>query len=194
MRCDTAWIMASYPPLMLTPSCRGASMEEAGRTASARHLDTKRRNPPPTAIGRRLPFFFLQARRVAPQRCGKIEGGVLPAASRLTKLVKAVSIYLETDMSQLHEYDSGEDQMGLRRSQQEKISLLFFTADSGSVRGVGTGPGGRAEGGLRVFGEHFLQNFCGGQPLRSEGLNSFAVLAVLCCRPRSPNIMVTLSL
>ena len=30
-----------------------------------------------------------------------------------------------------------------------------------------------------MFGEHFLQNYCGrgGQPLRSESLNSFAILA-----------------
>ena len=69
-------MIASQPPLAPTPSCRGASKERAVvRVAVARHLETSRRSTSPMAIGLSPPFFFQMARRVAPQRWGRMEGG-----------------------------------------------------------------------------------------------------------------------
>ena len=59
----------------------------ASRVWLARHLDTNRHSTSPTAI-------FLSARREAPHRCGVMEGGVRPAACRLTNLVSDVSNWL----------------------------------------------------------------------------------------------------
>ena len=119
MRWDTAWMMASQPPLTLTPNCKGARTERAeDRTAWARHLDTRRRRTSPTAIGRRPPFFFLQASKEAPQKWGRTDCGVRLEASRLTNFVKA-----------------------------KRDSRDLFTADSEIVGGVGAGPAGRVAGG-----------------------------------------------
>ena len=60
----------------------------------ARHLEVSRRSTFPTAMERRPPFFFWQARRVAPQRWGKTGGGERSAARRLMKLDREESAEL----------------------------------------------------------------------------------------------------
>ena len=132
-------MMASQPPLTFTPSCKGASTERvAGRAVRARHFDTNRRRTSPTAIGRRRPFFFVQASKVAPQRCGRIEGGVWPEASKLTNLVRAESI--SRALSGDGHIMASRTWLG-RRPEGPRAEPLgndltpFLIADSGSVRG-----------------------------------------------------------
>ena len=53
IRLETAWTMASHPPLTPTPSWRGVREVEAReRETMARHLEMSRRRTSPTAIGR----------------------------------------------------------------------------------------------------------------------------------------------
>ena len=76
----TACTMASDPTLTPTPNWSGVRVSMASdRARWERHLDVRRRRTSPTAMGRRPPPFFLDARRVAPQRCGMISGGQWPA-------------------------------------------------------------------------------------------------------------------
>ena len=144
-------MMASQPPLTFTPSCKGASTERAaGRAARARHFDTNRHRTSPTAIGRRRPFFFLQASKVAPQRWGRIEGGVWPEASKLTNLVRVESI--SRALSGDGHIMASRAWLG-RRPKGPGAEPLgndltpFLIADSGSVRGEG------GRGSLGVLGE-----------------------------------------
>ena len=82
---ETEWTMASHPILTPTPTWRGEKVEIATSwMARDRHFDVRRRRTSPTAMGRRRPFFFTQARRVVPQRCGITSCGARPAAGSLT--------------------------------------------------------------------------------------------------------------
>ena len=128
MRWDTAWMMASW----------------------ARHLDTRRRRTSPTAIGRRPPFFFLQASKEAPQKWGRTDCGVRPEASRLTNFVKAKRD--SRDLSAEGHSTASRTWVGRRpegpgAEPDGKDFTLFFTADSEIVGGVGAGPAGRVAGG-----------------------------------------------
>ena len=62
--------------------------------ALARHLEVSHCSTSPTAMGRRPPLVFWQARRVAPQRWGKTGGGERSAARRLMKLDREKSAEL----------------------------------------------------------------------------------------------------
>ena len=80
---ETEWTMASHPILTPTPTWRGERVEIASSwTAQDRHF--KRLRTSPTAMGRRPPLFFSQARRVALQRCGITSCVVRPATRSLT--------------------------------------------------------------------------------------------------------------
>ena len=130
MRWDTAWMMASQPPLTLTPNCKGARTERAeDRTAWARHLDTRRRRTSPTAIGRRPPFFFLQASKEAPQKWGRIDCGVRPEASRLTNFVKAKrdnGTCQRRGTARLRGHGWNGGRRGLGRNRMERTSRFFL--------------------------------------------------------------------
>ena len=87
-----AWTIASHPPLTLTPSCNGASIERADlHTKETRHFETSRHIASPIAMGQRPPLFFLHAKRVAPQRRDRTKGRVFQAARRLTNLISEES-------------------------------------------------------------------------------------------------------
>ena len=92
---EVAWTIASHPPLTHTPSCSGGSNSRTWWcTMVIRHYDTNRRKTSPTAMARWPPFFFLLARRVAPQRWGVMTDGARPEARRLTNLVRAAKTWL----------------------------------------------------------------------------------------------------
>ena len=86
-----AWIVASQPPRVLTPSWCGSKKVWAwGESLKARHLAARRRKTSPTAIGRMAPTsFFLSACRRPPQKKGAISLDKRPAAAKLTNLVTA---------------------------------------------------------------------------------------------------------
>ena len=66
-------------------SCKGASASSAvEREMEEKHLDVSHRRTSPTET----PLFFRMARRVAPQRWGRMAGGALPEAKRFTNIVR----------------------------------------------------------------------------------------------------------
>ena len=79
-------IVISHDEICITPGARLARLE--------RHLEIRRHSNPPTAMGLSPPFFFRQARRVAPQRRGRIEGGVRPATIMRVRILRIHNNYI----------------------------------------------------------------------------------------------------
>ena len=75
-------IVISHDEICITPGARLARLE--------RHLEIRRHSNPPTAMVLSPPFFFRQARRVAPQRRGRIEGGVRPATIMRVRMMRTI--------------------------------------------------------------------------------------------------------
>ena len=164
---QTEWAMASHPILTPTPTWRGVEIASSW-TARERHCDIRWRRTSPTAMGRRPPLFFSQARRVAPQRCGITSCGVRPATRSLTT-PKRARIAWVVQSGEGHRTASfrwfacrldgpgteplGKDFKALRTSWSEMLG----------GEGVGSGGGGGGGGGgeLGMFYQHLLHNFGG---------------------------------
>ena len=159
--------MASHPIITPTPTWRGEKVEIATSwTARDRHFDVRRRRTSPTAMGRRRPFFFTQARRVAPQRCGITSCGARPAARSLTT-PKRARIAWAARSGEGHRTASfrwfarrlygpgaeplGKDFKALRTSWSEMLYRW---------RGSGVWWDGR-RGGMGMFCQHLFHNFGG---------------------------------
>ena len=156
----TVCIMALHPEGIPTPNCKGIRNSRASDwTDLVAHFEVKRRITSPTTMCRRPPFFFLQGRREAPQRCGVTLSGTFPAHKTFINFVKECKTRKPL---------SGEGQNSLfkvvgpqaRRGRDQAIGegfegsvdLVLRNLDRGrdGVGWKGWGTGGR------VFGEHLI--------------------------------------
>ena len=95
-----------------------------------------------TAIGRTPPLFFLQARRVAPQRCGTTSGGVWPPQSRCTKLERALRICVLRSgeghfMASFRWFALSPDGPGVEPLGKDVRALRTFPSEMSGGRGAG---------------------------------------------------------
>ena len=85
MRLLIAWIMASQPPGMPTPSWVGARRATASlESARDIHFETSLLKTLPTAMGLYPPYFFIPAKSLPPKKKAATEDGIFPAVRVLT--------------------------------------------------------------------------------------------------------------
>ncbi len=155
-RCKVVWMMASQPPFIPTPSWRGVSEEIAKRQeVEARHLEVSRCRTSPTVMGWWLPLFLGETRRMAPQRWGRTEEGALPAANRLTRLVRVVRAWA-AQSGEGHRIASwrwlGRRPEGPGAEALGNDRTPLRTAGSERMAGDGTGSRGTEGGGASLEG------------------------------------------